>query len=1046
MRRAQIGKAIGWLTLAITVAMARPLGAWQEPAERSPSEVMLSDAQLADVAFVDSQRGWAVGDRGVIWHTVDGGRHWNLQRSGVECRLSSVVFLDAQHGWAAGGYSQPYTHATVGVVLHTDDGGATWKVRRDKILPAIQQIGFFDATRGWAVGESSPLFPTGTFTTDDGGRSWHAVPGSLTQNWLTADFLDPNTGAVAGRDGLFATIRRRGIGGEASDFGLRGLHRMKLAAPAGGWLVGDGGLVLQTADLGATWQTTATVLPAGGNTQFDYRALAVRGSRVWIAGVPGTKIFHSPDAGQTWKVAETGQPLPIHSLAFADDEHGWAVGDLGLILSTADGGRTWHKQRSGGERSAIVGFFSRPRDLPAELLAKLSADEGYLAAVEFLNREDAEVRSPRDPSARTHQAAVAAGASAANTSWLFPLRSAELNLSSDQLVEDWNRVNDGQALDKIEAHIVARIRMWRPNLVVTVGADARDALALAVNQVVLRAAERAADPTAFPQQIAEGGLRPWKIQKVYATTGGSSGNATINTAQITTRLGRSIGELSAPARGLVSRQYVTPPASVGFRLLVDQIPQGLGERDFFSGISLSPGSEARRAFFETSQNNLAAAQREAERFRNLQAILDRADKDQADGHFVANLGDQTRDLSPDRAAEVLFQLAKRYAVKGQGELAAECYDVIAERHQEHPLAGAALVWLVQYYASGEAALRNRGANQVSRQHVATQAFAAPQGGRDGIPAGGVGGAVQQLGSVVQAAGVTPSGGKASDREQSMERAERASGYAQQLEQIDPGVAFEPRVRFPLAIAQRRQGLSGPAIRFYQALKQSRPNDVWRACAESELWIIEREGRPTKELWQCALAASKPRLDGRLEEPLWSAGNVVELHSPQRDDADWGAVAIMAYDEEFLYLGLSCSRSARFRYQASQEPRPRDADLSQQDRVELLVDIDHDFATYYRLAVDHRGWTAESCWHDPSWNPGWFVASGGDEHAWTAEIAIPLAELSSRPIDGKSTWAVGVQRVVPGVGFQSWTQPASPEVTAEGFGYLMFQQGVAVPGK
>ncbi len=194
----------------------------------------------------------------------------------------------------------------------------------------------------------------------------------------------------------------------------------------------------------------------------------------------------------------------------------------------------------------------------------------------------------------------------------------------------------------------------------------------------------------------------------------------------------------------------------------------------------------------------------------------------------------------------------------------------------------------------------------------------------------------------------------------------------------------------------------------------------------------------KILWQCAHAAAKPHLDGNLEEPLWHADNVVELRSPQRDDADWSTVAMLAYDDEFLYVGISCSRAEGFRYQDSNQPRPRDADLASQDRVELLLDVDRDFATYYRLTIDHRGWTGEGCWHDRTWNPAWYVASGGDEHAWTAEAAIPLTELTDQLPDGKAAWAVGVQRIVPGVGFQSWTTPAAPEVVPEGFGYLMFQ--------
>jgi hypothetical protein len=55
------------------------------------------------------------------------------------------------------------------------------------------------------------------------------------------------------------------------------------------------------------------------------------------------------------------------------------------------------------------------------------------------------------------------------------------------------------------------------------------------------------------------------------------------------------------------------------------------------------------------------------------------------------------------------------------------------------------------------------------------------------------------------------------------------------------------------------------------------------------------------------------------------------------------------------------------------------------------------------------------------------------------VAIPLAELTGELPDGDTAWAVGVQRIVPGVGFQSWTTPAAPEVAGEGLGYLIFMK-------
>ena len=236
--------------------------------------------------------------------------------------------------------------------MHTRDGGAHWTAERKADLPAIRRIRFFDSAHGWAIGEPSAYFPSGVFATDDGGRSWSALPTGGTRRWLTGDFIDPDTGALAGRTSALAAVRRRAIETLPSDYGLRALRRMELLAPAGGWLVGDGGLVLATHDLGKSWQTPEGEMPAAARRHFDFDALAVSGAHAWIAGTPGTRILTTADAGRSWSLVPTGQPLPIHGLAFVDERNGWAVGELGTILATRDGGRTWRQQRGGGARTA----------------------------------------------------------------------------------------------------------------------------------------------------------------------------------------------------------------------------------------------------------------------------------------------------------------------------------------------------------------------------------------------------------------------------------------------------------------------------------------------------------------------------------------------------------------------------------------------------------------------------------------------------------------------------------------------------------------------
>jgi hypothetical protein len=178
-----------------------------------PSHVptaLLADAELNDVFFLDPDRGWAVGDRGAIWHTEDGGRHWRLQDAPVPCRLEAVWFVDDRRGWIVGGWTHPYTHRTTGIVLRTSDGGQRWETLPSLSLPALKGVKFFDLRNGWALGNASALYPVGVFRTEDGGLSWSSVSATRGASWLSGDFVDAQSGVVAGRQPTVARVQQRG--------------------------------------------------------------------------------------------------------------------------------------------------------------------------------------------------------------------------------------------------------------------------------------------------------------------------------------------------------------------------------------------------------------------------------------------------------------------------------------------------------------------------------------------------------------------------------------------------------------------------------------------------------------------------------------------------------------------------------------------------------------------------------------------------------------------------------------------------------------------
>ena len=71
---------------------------------------------LYDTQFIDANEGWAVGVFGAVYHTTDGGKHWQLQSTPSTQHLYGVSFTDVKNGWAVG---------RSGEVLATSDGGAS---------------------------------------------------------------------------------------------------------------------------------------------------------------------------------------------------------------------------------------------------------------------------------------------------------------------------------------------------------------------------------------------------------------------------------------------------------------------------------------------------------------------------------------------------------------------------------------------------------------------------------------------------------------------------------------------------------------------------------------------------------------------------------------------------------------------------------------------------------------------------------------------------------------------------------------------------------
>jgi len=695
------------VTLAAIAAFAMPTYAADH---RHPE-----DAALHGVQFLDAEVGYAVGDEGVVWKTINGGKTWELLPTNVRGSLRSIHMLSPLAGWVVGREELPSGAGSCGIVLHTQDGGESWQRRMTGAVPGLNHVRFGDAETALLFGDSSDQFPTGVFITNDGGQKWRPVQGQRGTSWLGGDFFDAKTASLAGAWGRIGTLRDGNFGRtEVEAFGGRNLRGMQLGKSKS-YAVGQGGLVLQSKTLGEGWGFVDTQLPQEVLAAWDFHSVCCVGNKVWIAGRPGSAVLCSEDLGTSWKVRKTGQNLPLNAVHFFDDKRGWAVGELGSILSTSDGGITWSVQRRGGQRVAVLSLFARSEDLPADTIAMLGADRGLLTAAIRIVCPDpkSESNSEAIQAQRFIAAHRSAGGAAGEMNWQFPLPRDFADAGKKDLVKFWDNLHADNAAQQLLRQLVLAIRMWQPDVVLTDNPDSQAAnspVSALIAEAVLEAYRQAGDAKAFPEQIEQMGLLPWRVSRIYGLLPRRDGShVEVDNGHESATLQATYEEHAAGAARLLSSgtagQAVPlrfPPRRF-FRLL-DTVQAGT-TKTLLDGIQFGPiGVSTRQlAAVEESDPAVLAAMRAQ---RKLAVLASNpggalAEPPQLLGQLRSNLDK----LPEDNAAKAAHALAFEFVRQGQWDLAREVFVVMVERYPLHPFSVDACRWLIRHNSSSEARRR-----------------------------------------------------------------------------------------------------------------------------------------------------------------------------------------------------------------------------------------------------------------------------------------------------------------------------------------------------
>jgi len=986
------------------------------------------DANLHDIHFVGTHNGWVVGDHGSIWHTRDGGGSWRFQQSGVDCSLNSVCFLTNSIGWVVGGGTRPYTQRGFGVVLHTIDGGTTWTQVSRTELPRLHAVRFFGPATGMAVGDRGAGFPTGIMQTSDGGQTWRPVVGDIVGGWRSAEFRRLGLGVVAGSRGRLAVVGAGRLLPPRFDRpSLRTFRDLALRDDDSGWAVGDGSLLLTTHSGGVTWQPPPTPFPKPIAGIFDGRAVSVAGQQVWIGGSPGSVIWHSADQGQTWNALPTRQSLPINDLEFVSTQEGWAAGDLGTILHTRDAGRSWQPVLGEARRAALLVITSRPQRLSLHLITRQSADLGYRSVV-WLPAGGSRHSPPQDGTnldIRLKDAVLAAAGSAAEVDWRLPVDVPGIAHQRDRLLANWNERHEGRLAEVLVGMVVAKLRTWRPSVVVIDQPARDDAVAQILQQAVVRAVPLAADPAAFPEQLRLAGLQPWQTTRILQRLPpGDRGHEQIDPGRFLPRLGTSLQAAATPAYARLTAEV--PDGPEAYAAVAENTDQTESASGFFTGLSIVPGSDARRHLLPYDDPDQDQRRRAERRQRNLRAIARQLSGNAtAASRFVANLDQITRGLPPHEAAQQLAFLAAQERRAARWQLAEEISLELVNRFPDRPEAINAMHWLFQLWSSAEANWQRAKQQRIQQQRV--------------VPVSASGTAFRPDAAKSAAAEASTRPRQAGRRDLVAGWNQRAARIAESLRDHDSALFRSADFQFSLAALHRQSSDHRLADGIYRSFLTAPKSDHWKQAAEQELWLIRPTGFAPTDHSLCSSANRPPQLDGTLSEACWQRAQPIRLTADAGDELadEPQPMVLLSHDDRFLYIGLSVPRVAGTSTAAPElSGRTHDADLTLYDRVAIQLDVDRDRSICYDMHIDQRGWTAESAWGERSWNPRYWVAASSDTRRWRIEAAIPFSELVARPPTAGSVWCLRITRIAPAIGMQSF--PAAQPRTPQRYGLLEFR--------
>ena|SRR5690554_1634031 len=346
-------KTLGAACLGLSMVWSAPAAyALADLIETPARQTDLAPSNLLNDAVRAGDRIVAVGERGHIIYSDDGGKSWEQGSVPVSVTLTAVDFGTETHGWAVG-------HS--GVVLHTEDGGENWSLqltgidaselaiasKEDQIAAMEERIEEAPesekADLEWAMDDL--IFAMENMQSD--------LDIGPVNPLLGVWFENDQHGFVVGAYGMI--LRTQDGGNSWSDWApkiqnAQNFHLNSITRVTGGALVivGEAGQIHVSVDNGTTWERR--------ESPYEGSLFGVIGTgqvnEILAFGLRGNMLF-STDLGKSWRMVPNSAGATLNDGAVAEDGRITLVGNGGTVLMSGNGADSF-REHFRSDRAGIM--------------------------------------------------------------------------------------------------------------------------------------------------------------------------------------------------------------------------------------------------------------------------------------------------------------------------------------------------------------------------------------------------------------------------------------------------------------------------------------------------------------------------------------------------------------------------------------------------------------------------------------------------------------------------------------------------------------------